>query len=80
MTGKPDLSIYAESADLSTVATTGDYDDLENKPELFSGSYNDLTDKPDLFSGDYEDLTNKPTIPENTSDLNNDSGFITGIA
>lgn len=29
------------------------------------------------FSGDYEDLTNKPTIPTKTSDLTNDSGFIT---
>lgn len=28
------------------------------------------------FSGDYDDLTNKPSIPTNTSDLNNDSGFI----
>ena len=29
------------------------------------------------FSGDYNDLTNKPNIPKNTSDLVNDSGFIT---
>ena len=29
------------------------------------------------FSGDYDDLTNKPTIPSKTSDLTNDSGFIT---
>lgn len=29
------------------------------------------------FSGDYNDLSNKPTIPSKTSDLNNDSGFIT---
>jgi len=29
------------------------------------------------FSGDFNDLTNVPTIPSNTSDLNNDSGFIT---
>ena len=29
------------------------------------------------FSGDYNDLTNKPDIPENTSELTNDSGFIT---
>jgi hypothetical protein len=29
------------------------------------------------LSGDYADLLNKPTIPTNTSDLNNDSGFIT---
>lgn len=28
-----------------------------------SGSYNDLINKPTLFSGDYNDLTNKPTIP-----------------
>ena len=29
------------------------------------------------FSRDYNDLSNKPTIPANTSDLTNDSGFIT---
>jgi hypothetical protein len=28
-------------------------------------------------SGSYNDLTNKPTIPSKTSDLTNDSGFIT---
>ena len=34
---------------LATVATTGSYADLTNKPTLFSGSYVDLTNKPDLF-------------------------------
>ena len=29
------------------------------------------------FSGSYEDLNNKPTIPTKTSELENDSGFIT---
>lgn len=29
------------------------------------------------FSGNYEDLSNKPNIPAKTSDLTNDSGFIT---
>ena len=29
------------------------------------------------FSGSYNDLTDKPTIPDSTSDLQNDSGFIT---
>lgn len=29
------------------------------------------------FSGNYNDLSNKPSIPSKTSDLNNDSGFIT---
>ena len=31
----------------------------------------------DGFSGNYNDLTNKPDIPSATSDLTNDSGFIT---
>ena len=31
------------------------------------------------FSGSYNDLSNTPTIPTKTSDLDNDSGFITGI-
>lgn len=30
----------------ATVATTGDYDDLSNRPTLFSGSYPDLTNIP----------------------------------
>ena len=46
-----DLSNYVQSSSLSTVAT----------------------------SGSYNDLSNKPTIPTNTSDLTNDSGFITSI-
>ena len=29
------------------------------------------------FSGDYNDLTNKPVIPTKTSELENDSGFLT---
>ena len=29
------------------------------------------------FSGNYNDLTNKPTIPTKTSELTNDSGFLT---
>lgn len=32
------------------------------------------------FSGDYNDLTNKPTLPDKTSMLTNDSGFITDIS
>lgn len=36
-----------------------------------------LSEDTELFSGDYDDLTNKPNIPTATSDLTNDSGFIT---
>ena len=35
--------------------------------------------KSELFSKSYNDLTDKPTIPTNTSQLTNDSGFITEI-
>ena len=35
--------------------------------------------KSELFSKSYNDLTDKPTIPTKTSELTNDSGFITSI-
>lgn len=69
------------NVDLSNYATI---DDLTNYAAIstlaavsFSGDYDDLINKPVIFSGDYDDLVNKPTIPSKTSDLNNDSGFIT---
>ena len=39
--------------------------------------YSNITGKPTLFSGSYTDLTNKPTIPTNTNQLTNGSGFLT---
>lgn len=33
---------------LATVATSGSYNDLTNKPTLFSGNYNDLNNKPNI--------------------------------
>jgi len=69
---------------LATVATSGSYADLSNKPTLFSGAYADLTGKPSLASvatsGSYADLTNKPTIPTvptAVSSFTNDSGYQT---
>jgi microcystin-dependent protein len=55
-------------ATLSTVATSGSYNDLSGKPTLStvatSGSYNDLSGKPTLStvatSGSYNDLSDKP--------------------
>jgi len=49
---KPNLAVYATSASLATVATSGAYSDLTGKPSLAtvatSGAYGDLTGKPDL--------------------------------
>jgi hypothetical protein len=42
------------------------YNQLTNKPTLFSGAYGDLSGLPTLFSGSYNDLTDKPTIPSLT--------------
>lgn len=46
-----------------------------------TSSWEDIADKPTFAevatSGDYSDLDNTPTIPTKTSDLDNDSGFLT---
>ena len=52
-----DIALKANSADLATVATTGSYTDLTDKPDL---SVYEL--KSEAFSGDYDDLTNKPDL------------------
>ena len=54
--------VAGDVSGLATVATTGSYNNLNDKPTLFSGSYNDLSNKPTLFSGSYNDLSNKPTL------------------
>ncbi len=72
---------------LATVATSGSYTDLSNKPTLFSGNYNDLTNKPTIPSAQVNadwnassgvmEILNKPTIPTKFSDLVDDSDYIT---
>lgn len=53
---------YNDLADKPSLFS-GSYNDLSNKPALFSGSYTDLNNKPSLFSGSWNDLADKPTIP-----------------
>jgi len=76
--------------DLATVARTGDYDDLSNKPTIPAAQVNSdwnaasgkaqILNKPTLAtvatSGSYNDLSNKPTIPaaQVNSDWNASSG------
>ena len=88
-----DLSIYAKTADLSTVAKSGSYIDLTDKPYIPSDP--DLTPyaKTEELSnvaktGSYNDLTNKPYIPNipalstvatsgDYNDLNNKPNILT---
>ena len=61
---------YAKKSSLATVATSGSYNDLSNKPNFATvattGSYTDLTNKPNLATvattGSYNDLSNTPNL------------------
>jgi hypothetical protein len=65
------------------------YDDVLDKPVLFSGAYEDLTDKPDLsiyqlaedaFNGDYFSLTGRPAIPGDISELEDSQNLLAGFS
>ena len=83
------LSEYAKTSELATVATSGSYNDLTDKPTIPTKT-SQLTNDSEFVtstelstvatSGSYTDLTNKPTIPTTTGELTNDSGFITNSA
>jgi len=47
-TGNEDLTPYAKTADLSGVATSGNYSDLTNKPDLWDSTYASIKNTPDL--------------------------------
>ena len=68
-----DISGKANIADLAGVAFSGSYNDLNNKPsipaEQVNADWNASSGKARIL--------NKPTIPTKTSDLTNDSGFVT---
>jgi len=50
----------------ATVAFTGQYSNILNKPFIFSGFYRELRDKPSYakvaFTGNYNDLLNRPNL------------------
>ena len=79
LTGYATETFVTSQGYLTSVGTIS-YNDLSNKPLLFSGSYNDLTNKPTLFSGSYTDLTNKPTLNTTLASLTDvaTAGAITG--
>lgn len=81
-----------QPGDLATVATTGDYNDLSNKPTIPAAQVNsdwnassgvaEILNKPTLATvattGDYDDLSNKPTIP--AAQVNSDWNASSGVA
>ncbi len=84
LTDHQDISGKANIEDLATVAFSGDYNDLANKP-IIPGSGGVLVETDPIFSAwdkNYNDLTNKPiipTVPTNISAFVNDAGYITAI-
>lgn len=80
-----------DPSSLATVATTGDYDDLLNKPTIPAAQVNSdwnavsgvaqILNKPSLAavatSGSYSDLTGTPTIPAAVSGTNDGTNWTT---
>ncbi len=68
LTNKPDLSVYAESADLATVATSGSYNDLSNKPVLPDmTNYYTKTEVDDIVDNVAEDIPEVIANPATTT-------------
>ena len=71
LTEHQSLDGYVKTTDLSTVATTGSYNDLTDKPTIPSAYTHPSTHPASMItglskvatSGSYNDLSNKPTIP-----------------
>ena len=75
-----DGTLNAQAGGGITSVTWGDVQDKPIFSTVAtSGSYTDLLNKPSLYSGNYNDLTNKPIIPTNNNQLTNGAGYITGI-
>ena len=85
LSGFVDLSDYAKTADLATVATSGSYNDLTNKPTIPTVNDATLTIQKNgttvaTFTANSDTAaTANISVPTATSDLTNDSGFISTL-
>ena len=79
------LDLKANISSLATVATSGSYDDLSNKPTIPTVNNATLTIQKngttvDTFTANASsNVTANITVPTDTSDLTNNAGYITGI-
>ena len=84
--GSDGSSTYVEADDLATVATSGDYDDLTNKPTIPTVNDATLTIQKNgtsvatFTANSSTNQTANITVPTDTSDLTNGAGFITSSA
>lgn len=72
---KSQVDLKANIADLATVATTGSYTDLLNKPTLGTAAAANTTDFATAAQGTLADTALQPG--DDVSDLNNDAGYQT---
>ena len=82
--GSDGTSTYVEADELATVATSGDYDDLLNKPNIpavYDATLTIQRNSSTVASFSANADTNAVadiTVPTDTSDLTNGAGYITG--
>lgn len=82
--GTDNYNDLSNKPSINSVTLSGDKSasDLSLASASHSHTKSDISDFPSLATvattGDYDDLSDKPSIPTKTSDLTNDSGFITG--
>lgn len=90
--GAAEGATAVQPGDLATVATTGSYDDLVDKPTIPAAQVNSdwnsnsgvsqILNKPTLSTvattGDYDDLSNKPSIP--AAQVNSDWNAVSGVS
>lgn len=78
--------IKADKSSLATVATTGSYSDLIDKPTIPTVNNATLTiqkngtDVQTFTANASSNVTANITVPTKTSDITNDSGFLTSVA
>lgn len=80
------LTNYTKTSDLSSVATSGSYSDLSNKPTIPTVNNGTLTIQKNgtnvqtFTANQSSNVTANITVPTKTSDLTNDSNFITDVS